>query len=154
LADLLICALPAKLQEKLGWKLLRSCSGEYRAFTHLFVPPYQSWIEWLSGLGEGIHVLYGLARAMRPEVIVEIGSARCRSTCTLALACRQNGRGKVYAIDPHNINDWTDRGVGKTSLEFLRARLREDDLEAWCEVLVQESTAAARTWSKPIDLLF
>ncbi|MCI0459362.1 MAG: class I SAM-dependent methyltransferase [Gemmataceae bacterium] len=154
LADLVVRALPAKLRERLGWKLLRSCSGEYQAFTHLFVPPYQDWVEWLSGLGRGVHLLYGLARALEPEVIVEIGSARGRSTCTLALACRQNGRGKVYAIDPHTINDWTDRGVEATSLQFLRTRLRADGLEPWCEVLVQESRAVARTWSKPIDLLF
>ena len=51
---------------------------------------------------------------MHPETVVEIGSARGYSTYALALACQQNGRGKVYAIDPHEPNPWTDDQAGWT----------------------------------------
>src|SRR5438270_12969158 len=76
--------------------LMRTVSAEYRALTDIFVDPYNLRVDWKSGVGEGLHTLYGLARSLRPRVIVEIGSARGKSTCALALACRQNGNGKVY----------------------------------------------------------
>ncbi len=45
-------------------------------------------------------VLYALVRALKPKVIVEIGSLTGCSTSHLALACERNGEGIVYAIDP------------------------------------------------------
>jgi predicted O-methyltransferase YrrM len=128
--------------------------SEYRAFTDLFVPPYCNNVDWQSGLGDFVFALYGLVRAQRPKVIVEIGSARGRSTCAFALACRTNGGGHVHAIDPHSINPWTEIGTGGQTEEFLRARLREYHLEEWCTVIAKTSADAAKTWSAPIDLLF
>jgi predicted O-methyltransferase YrrM len=93
-------------------------------------------------------------RASRPAVVLEIGSARGKSTCSLALACRQNGCGKVYSIDPHTQNSWTDVGVGENSYAFLKARIREYHLEQWCEVVVATSAVAAQNWARPIDILF
>jgi predicted O-methyltransferase YrrM len=150
--DFCLRALPASLLRRAGFKLLRLSSGEFRAATELFTPPFDHWVEWRSGLGPAIHVLYGLMRALAPEVVVEIGSARGRSTCALALACRQNGRGKVYAVDPHSPNAWSE--TGGDSGEFLRRRLREYELDSWCEVVKATSEEAARTWSRPIDFLF
>jgi O-antigen biosynthesis protein len=45
-------------------------------------------------------LLYALVRALKPEVLVEIGSLVGCSTSHLALACCRNGQGKVYAVDP------------------------------------------------------
>jgi predicted O-methyltransferase YrrM len=137
-----------------GFKLARLGSSEFRAFTELFVPPYDRLVDWNSGLGDSAYVLYAMVRALRPEVITEIGSARGRSTCTLALACRQNGRGRVYAIDPQMRNLWTDGGTEGDNERFLRDRLRAYGLEDWCEVMRMTSAEAAARWSKPIDLLF
>ena len=102
--------LAAQCVRRVALSLLRTIS-EFRAFTDVFVPPYVSRVDWHSGLGDAVFVLYSLVRAKRPQVIVEIGSARGRSTCALALACRQNGVGRVYAIDPHSINLWTEIGT-------------------------------------------
>lgn len=143
-----------RLVRRLAFKLLRHGSREFRAFTELFVEPYSTWIDWQSGLGRGVYVLYALARAMRPAVVVEIGSARGKSTCALALACRQNGRGKVFAIDPHTLNAWTDVGTGGATLEFLRGRIAAYGLGDWCEVMPTDSQTAARGWAQPIDVLF
>ena len=107
-----------------GFSLLRRTS-EYRAYTELFVSPYSTKVDWCSGLGDAVFTLYGLVRAQHPEVIVEIGSARGRSTCALALACRKNGDGRVYAIDPHTVNPWADIGTGGKTEAFLRDRLRD-----------------------------
>ena len=146
--------LPARFRCRAGHALLRSSSVEHRAFTELFVPPYSSWVVWHSGLGDSIHALYGLCRAIRPNVVVEIGSARGRSTCALALACRQNGRGIVHAIDPHQVNSWTDCGNQDETYEFLRDRLRTYELEPYCRVVRATSEEAGRSWTEPIDLLF
>jgi predicted O-methyltransferase YrrM len=136
-----------------GFSLLRTTS-EYRAFTDVFVPPYSTSVDWQSGLGDAVFTLYGLVRAQHPEVIVEIGSARGRSTCALALACKKNGDGRVYAIDPHTVNPWTEIGTDGSTEAFLRARLRDYGLEPWCEVIVATSAEAAKGWTRRIDLLF
>src|SRR5262249_33074218 len=100
--------LPSPWAEQLAWEILRATSSEWCAYTDLVVTPFEHRKDWKSGLEVGVHVLYGLVRAACPEVVVEIGSARGRSTCAMALACRQNGRGKVYAIDPHTDNAWSE----------------------------------------------
>jgi predicted O-methyltransferase YrrM len=142
------------LLERACLKVLRAISPRWRAHTELFVDPYRQWVEWHSGLGEAGFVLYSIARMTRPRVIVEIGSARGNSTCAMALACSENGLGKVYAIDPHRENDWSDLGTNGATLGFLRTRIKRYQLERQCEVMPMTSDAAARTWTQPIDLLF
>lgn len=143
----------AEMLQRTGFALLRTMS-EHRAFTDIFVPPYSTNVGWQSGLGDAAFALFGIVRAQHPRVIVEIGSARGRSTCALALACRKNGVGRVYAIDPHSINPWTEIGTGGSTETFLRGRLRDYHLDEWCEVIVAASADAARAWALPIDLLF
>lgn len=145
---------PPRILRRMGFKCLRCSHGKFRAFTDLFIPPYEAWNDWKSGLGNSVYVLYALVRALIPQVVVEIGTARGRSTCALALGCRENGRGKVYSIDPHTLNEWTDPGTEEDGGRFVRNRLREYDLTAWCEVIQATSPEAAKTWSKTIDLLF
>src|SRR5437764_11581830 len=43
-------------------------------------------IDFDSGLGDSANLLYGLVRAMKPEVCVEIGSARGKSACYIGMA--------------------------------------------------------------------
>ncbi len=142
------------LPRVLSYRCLRSVSKEALAYTDLFVPPFSDKVEWKSGLGGSIHLLYGWVRSTRPAVIVEIGSARGRSACAMALACRQNGTGRVYGIDPHTANDWTDGGTGGSTYDFFVGRLRRYRLTVWCEVIRATSDQAAATWDRPIDLLF
>lgn len=117
-------SIMSKLIRRIAFKISRESSGEFRAVTELFVPPYHNWVNWRSGLGDGVLMLHALARSLRPQVIVEIGSARGRSTCALSLACKHNDKGKVYAIDPHVMNEWTDLGTEGDNEAFLRERLR------------------------------
>lgn len=144
----------ASLARRIGFSLARIGSAEFKAFTDVFYPEYEKRMNWQSGLGEVRFVLYSIARAIKPEVVVEIGSARGKSTCMLALACKQNRRGKVYAVDPHTPNSWTDVGVHDSSYNFLIDRLRDYDLESWCEVIPATAGEVAKTWSKNIDLFF
>lgn len=57
-------------------------------------------------------LLYGLVRQTRPDTIVEIGSWQGHSTLWMAMACRDNKMGRVYAID-----DWTLAGATLHGLE-------------------------------------
>ncbi len=84
--DTIIGTLPPRLATRAGYKLLRAGSREARAYLDLFVSPFAERRDWKSGLGDTVRVLYDLARALRPRTVVEIGSARGRSTCALALA--------------------------------------------------------------------
>lgn len=43
--------------------------------------------------------LYRAVREMQPDVIVEVGRWRGCSASHLALACKHNGKGRVYSID-------------------------------------------------------
>lgn len=144
----------ARLLRRTCFGVVRATSAEFRAHTDLFYPAYAERVEWKSGLQDNHFVLYAIVRATRPRTIVEIGSARGKSTCTMALACRQNGRGKVYAIDPHLENPWTEVGVKGGSFEFLQQRLRTYHLEPCCEIIKATSQEVAPTWTKPIDILF
>src|SRR5215470_3784736 len=121
-----------------GYAMLRTTS-ELRAYTDLFVQPYCDRVEWQSGLGDCLYILYGWVMANRPQIVVEIGSSRGKSTCALALACRQTRTGKVYAIDPHTLNSWTDKVDADSTLLFLKHRLRAYHLEPWCEVIQSTS---------------
>lgn len=140
--------------ERVVLKALRTISPTWRARTDLFLEPYRSWVPWQSGLGDGGRILHSIVRMYKPTTIVEIGSARGYSTCSLALACAENGNGMVYAIDPHLQNDWTDVGTGGKTLGFLQERMRLYDLEAHCSVIAKGSAEAAADWNRTIDLLF
>lgn len=144
----------ARILRELCFGVVRSISAEFRAYTDIFYPSYAAKVDWRSGLQDSHFMLYAVVRATKPHTIVEIGSARGKSTCTMALACRQNGRGKVYAIDPHVQNPWSEVGVKGGSLEFLQQRLRAYHLEQHCEVIQATSQQVAPNWQRPIDILF
>ena len=65
-------------------------------------------IDFHSGLGDSAYLLYGLARALKPQVAVEIGSARGKSACYVGRALKENGSGRLFAIDPHTRTNWND----------------------------------------------
>jgi predicted O-methyltransferase YrrM len=106
-----------------------------------------------SGLGESAWLLYGLARSIRPRVCVEIGSAQGKSACYLGTALRENGFGKLYAIDPHTATDWNDEGSIDT-YNIMKDNIRKFGLDDSIEIIRETSDEAAKRWDRPIDLLF
>jgi predicted O-methyltransferase YrrM len=143
-----------KLNKRIGFGALRLFSKDFRAWTDLFDHDYERRADWQSGLGAGGHLLFTMVRLLTPSVVVEVGSARGKSTCSMALACRRNGHGRVYAIDPHVKNPWSEIGTGGDNEDFLRSRLRSYKLEPWCEIIRETSADALRSWRLPVDLLF
>ena len=110
-------------------------------------------IDFSSGLGDSANVLYGLVRAMKPATCVEIGSARGRSACFIAMALRENGGGRLHAIDPHQPTAWNDTGAVDT-LAVMQRDLERLRLAPYVEILRATSGEAAAGWTRPIDLLF
>ncbi len=106
-----------------------------------------------SGLGDSAWLLYGIVRSMKPETCVEIGSARGKSACYVGLALRDNGRGRLYAIDPHSPTDWNDSD-SVDSFEIFRQNVAWIGVGDQIEMIRTTSEEAARGWNRPIDLLF
>lgn len=106
-----------------------------------------------SGLADSVWALYGLVRSMKPQVCVEIGSARGNSACHIGLALKENGGGRLYAIDPHQPTAWNDEDSIDT-YAVLRENLRRAGVEQQVEIVRQASTEAASEWDRAIDLLF
>lgn len=110
-------------------------------------------IPFHSGLGDSAWLLHGLVRSLKPEVCVEIGSARGKSACFIGLGLRENGSGRLYAIDPHCSTPWNDTASVET-YETMRQNLQRLNLEPYVEIVRARSEDVAREWSTPIDLLF
>lgn len=105
-----------------------------------------------SGLGDSAWLLYALVRSLKPEVAVEIGSARGKSTCFIGQGLRENGRGRLFAIDPHQTTNWNDTGAAD-SLAMLKQNLRRVGVECHVEIVRMMSADVAKDWNQPIDLL-
>jgi predicted O-methyltransferase YrrM len=110
-------------------------------------------IDFSSGLGDSAHLLYGLVRSIKPNIIVEIGSARGRSACFMGMALKENGGGKLYAIDPHTRTAWNDEDSVDT-YDVLLGNVALLGLQDYVEVLRETSEQVAVQWTKAIDLLF
>jgi predicted O-methyltransferase YrrM len=106
-----------------------------------------------SGLGQSGWALHGLVRAMRPEVCVEIGSAHGWSTCLIALALEQNLKGKLYAVDPHLPNDWSDPNPDR-SLDTLRENLQATGLSGRVQIVRKTTAEAASDLPDQVDFAF
>jgi len=98
---------------------------------------------------EEAELLYHLAsEGFVAGVIVEIGSFQGYSTIWLSSGSKDNKRGKVYAVDPHNTELH-----GRNELIF-RENLKKADVEDYVVPIIKTSTEAAADWDKPIRLLW
>jgi hypothetical protein len=95
-------------------------------------------IDFPSGLGDSSYLLYGLVRSAKPKIVVEIGSARGRSTCCMAMALKENGSGKLHAIDPHTQTAWNDENSVDT-YDILAGNIEKFGLQGYVEVLTCRS---------------
>lgn len=54
-------------------------------------------------------IMYGIVRAMKPDVVVEVGTYRGYTACFLAKALQENKKGKIYCIDNFSLTDHTSK---------------------------------------------
>lgn len=90
---------------------------------------------------------------MKPEVCVEIGSARGKSACFIGMALKENGRGRLFAIDPHRRTDWNDSDSIDT-LKIMKRNLSALHLTRQVEIVQKTSEEAALGWKHEIDMIF
>jgi predicted O-methyltransferase YrrM len=106
-----------------------------------------------SGVGDSAYLLYALVKSAKPAVVVEIGSARGRSSCFMGMALKENGVGKLYAIDPHTKTEWNDADSVDT-YEILKGNVNALGLDGVVEILRNTSDNVANDWNRGIDILF
>jgi predicted O-methyltransferase YrrM len=144
--------LPGRLRSRLK-AALNDTVRRRIALTNALARAKAERIPFASGLGDSSNLLYGLVRSIKPSVCVEIGSARGRSTCYIGLALKENGRGTLFAIDPHIQTDWNDDNSIDT-YAVLTENLAALGVGAHVQVLRSFSEEVAGSWNSPIDLLF
>lgn len=110
-------------------------------------------IDFRTGLADSVELITGLVRSLKPQVCVEIGSARGYSACHIGLALKENAKGKLYAIDPHMPTNWNDSESVET-LPIIQRNLQAVGLTEIVEIVRKTSAQAAVGWTQPIDLLF
>ena len=140
--------LPPSLRQR-----MKSIRDRGMMYLHALQRARLSMIEFHSGLADSSAVLYGLVRSMKPQVCVEIGSARGNSSCAIGAALKENGCGKLYAIDPHSATQWNDSHSVET-FDILRRNIAAVGLTEQVEIVRSLSGEAARDWTRPIDLIF
>jgi predicted O-methyltransferase YrrM len=95
--------------------------------------------------------LYVAARSLSDHSnIVEIGSYHGRSTCCLAVGCRESGK-RVFAIDSFDGGPDLPRA---DSLAQFQSNIERLHLADYVQPIVGISTEVAKDWDKPIHLLF
>jgi hypothetical protein len=110
------------------------------------IEPIQGWLH--SGQERW---LFNTARACPDRSnIVEIGSYRGRSSCSLGFGCQRSGK-RVYAID--RFDGGPDLPQADSLEEFAR-NVERCGLSKIVQPVVGLSTEVAKTWSLPIRLLF
>jgi predicted O-methyltransferase YrrM len=99
--------------------------------------------------------LFKLARNCN-GTIVEIGSWKGKSTVCLALGSKAGGKGKVFAIDPHQglCNEITGQYTPDNTEPIFRENIKQAQVDDIVIPLVMKSEEAARGWTEPIFLLW
>jgi len=95
------------------------------------------------------YLLYSLVKMEQPDVVVELGIGAGVTTCMIAQALKENGKGMIWGID--NGEDWTEGSYD----EFLNKLLNQLELN---EVVNFKNITLTETEffdpKKPIDILF
>jgi predicted O-methyltransferase YrrM len=122
---------PAEREWQKAWPLINSIEG-------FFTVDQAKW-------------LFKTARSLPGgSNLVEVGSFKGRSTCCLAFGCQRN-RKRVFAIDP--FDGGPDLPTRDSFQEFSQ-NIARCGLSDHVQPIVGLSVEAAKTWSKPIQLLF
>lgn len=132
-----------------GRWLHQHVSPAERQFTKVW--PHIDSIEGLLVSGQERWLFCKAWRLPDGASIVEIGSYKGRSTCCLTYGCVGTKK-HVYAIDVFKSND-ADFSERNFFSEF-KDNMKKCGLTEYVTPFVGKSAEVARTWDKPIDLLF
>jgi hypothetical protein len=100
-----------------------------------------------------VDCLYRLGQFnQRDGAIVEIGSWKGKSTIALALGAAKVHQEKIYAIDPHKI--LPEENYFENTEAELFANIKQAGIDGQVVPLIMTSEEAARSWNKPVRLLW
>jgi predicted O-methyltransferase YrrM len=104
---------------------------------------------------EEVSLLYELARHVTRGCIVEVGSAKGRSTVALALGAKSGTGAAVYAIEPHEHFQGVLGGVftPRNRATFFESLLRSDTVQI-VRVVNLSSEVVAPGWKEEVGLVF
>jgi predicted O-methyltransferase YrrM len=133
--------------------MIRNIQNILKRVTNLTQKEILDGVSFHSGLGDSAWLLYGLCRSMKPNVCVEIGSARGKSACYVGMALKENGVGHLYAIDPHTRTNWNDSESVDT-YEVMWRNVKKLGLQDVVTMVRKTSSEMLKDWSEKIDLIF
>lgn len=115
--------------------------------------PIQGWAS-----DPELYALFDLAKVCTGKgVIVEIGSWKGKSTVALSLGSKSGRNVPVFAIDPHTGSpDHLAKRPGETIWTFdeFKKNVESAGLTSTVKPIRDFSDRVARTWDKPIELLY
>ncbi|MCW5912360.1 MAG: class I SAM-dependent methyltransferase [Cyclobacteriaceae bacterium] len=136
------------------WRLkegaVKTFSLEYREFLKVF-PAIDSIEGFLKSPHQEFWFFKTAWYSTKDAIIVEIGSFKGRSTVSFGFACRNTDR-HVYAIDLFE-GDNNIYGSGDFISDFNR-NVSSCGLEPYITPIKKHSLEVAKSWIKPIDILF
>jgi hypothetical protein len=102
-----------------------------------------------------VSLLYELARQATAGCIVEVGSAKGRSTAALALGAKRGSGAAVYAIEPHEPFQGVLGGMFTPGnrVTFLQSMLRADTVGI-VRLVNLSSEVVAPGWREAVALIF
>lgn len=109
---------------------------------------------WLTE-AEGLF-LYNTAKKVKaPNVIVEIGSWKGKSTVCLGSGSRDGHKVKIYAVDPHIGSSEHQKMFGKVdTFEEFKQNLHNAGITEYVEPIRDTSESSAGSFIKPIGFIF
>lgn len=95
-------------------------------------------------------VLYGFIRALKPQVVVEVGLYRAYCASWMAKALQENNTGKLFTIDNFSLQEHVERyGDPRAHAE---ANLDALGVRAWVEIIEGESDQVQ--WPEKVDFAY
>jgi len=95
-------------------------------------------------------ILHGFIRAMKPQVIVEVGLYRAFAACWMARALQENNTGRLYAIDNFTLTEHSHiYGDPRTHAE---SNLKACGVDGWVEII--EGNSDEVEWPEQVDVCY
>jgi len=95
-------------------------------------------------------ILYGFIRAMKPQVVVEVGTYRGYAACWMARALQENGSGRLYCIDNFQLTEHVHKyGDPRKHCEDNFAKCGVSDV-----ITILEGRSDEVEWPEKVDMAY
>lgn len=95
-------------------------------------------------------ILHALIRALKPQVVVEVGAYRGFGACWMARALQLNNTGKLHCIDNWSLHEHVER-YGDPKAHFI-GNLEACGIREWVELI--EGNSSEVEWPRKVDFCY